>query len=172
MKSSVRSLVLSALMTALICLFSPVSFPVGITAVTLQTFIVALTGYMLPARPAFLSVCAYLLLGAFGLPVFSGFSGGLGILMGPTGGFLLGFPIMALFAAITSGKGRILRLLGGLSGLIIVYALGTVQMAFAANLSIRQAAISGVVPFIIKDVLSLWGAEYLSCAMVKRLRRH
>lgn len=169
MKSSVRSLVLSALMTALICLFSPVSFPVGITAVTLQTFIVALTGYILRPRSALLSVCAYLLLGACGLPVFSGFSGGIGVLTGPTGGFLAGFPVMALLVSLFSGKSRAFRLLGGLAGLCAVYVLGSVQMAFSANLSFWQAALSGVAPFIIKDSLSLLGAEYLSRAITRRL---
>lgn len=170
MKSSARSLTLPALMTALTALLSPVAVPVGPGALTLQTFLIALTGYTLRPGQAFLSALAYLALGACGLPVFSMMQGGAGMLAGPTGGFLLGFPIMAALCSL--GKSRPpLRPAAGLAGLLVVYILGTVQMSRAAGLTLIQAALTGAVPFLVKDVLSILAADRLSRTIMKRLCR-
>ena len=169
MKSSVRAMVLSALMTALICILSQVSVPVGITAVTLQTFAIALAGYVLGARPALWAALAYLALGACGLPVYSCLSGGLGILIGPTGGFLFGFPVMAFLCGL--GKNGMLwrRAAAGLAGLCVVYILGTVQMSLTAGMSLWQSFLTGVAPFVIKDVLSVLGACLLGRTILRRI---
>ena len=170
MKSSAHSLALSAVMTALTAVLSPLSVPFGAAAFTLQTFAVALTGYLLAPRAAFLSVLAYLLLGACGLPVFSMFHGGFGVLLGPTGGFLIGFPVMALLCALGQAKPR-LRLLAGLAGLLVVYVTGTAQMSCVLQISLRHALLTGAVPFILKDILSVLGASALSRIISRRLHR-
>ena len=99
MKSSVRSMALAAMMTALLSLAAQIAVPVGMTKMTMQTFAAALAGFLLGRRTALMAVGAYLLLGACGLPVFSGFTGGIGVIMGPTGGFLIGFLPMAALCA-------------------------------------------------------------------------
>ena len=92
MRGNIRPLVCAALCTALLCVISPIAIPMPSgMPFTLQTFAVALTGYFLKPRHAVLSVTAYLLLGLSGLPIFSAFRGGISVLIGPTGGFLLGF---------------------------------------------------------------------------------
>ncbi len=168
MKTTVRSMVLAALMTALMCLLSPFSIPVGMTVMTMQTFLTALTGYLLRPRAALMAVGAYLMLGACGLPVFSGFSGGFGVLAGPTGGFLLGFPGMAAVCAASSGKGRWVRLGAGLAGLAMVYLVGAAWMASAAGMNYAQALLVGAAPFVWKDVLSVLGAQWLTEALNRR----
>lgn len=168
MNSSVRSMVLAALMTALMCLFSQISVPVGAVNMTMQTFMIALTGYLLGGRAALMAVGTYLLLGACGLPVFSGFSGGIGILMGPTGGFLFGFLGMALVCAEFNEKGRAARICAGAAGLLIVYMAGAAWMAVCAGMRFGQAILTGVIPFVWKDVLSVIGAEWLGRKMRRR----
>jgi len=168
MNRSVRSMVLAALMTALICLFSQIAVPVGMANMTMQTFIVALAGYVLGVREALMTVGAYLLLGGCGLPVFSGFAGGIGILLGPTGGFLIGFPGMASVCAHFNGKGCGVRRCAGFAGLAAVYAAGAAWMAVSAGMSFGGAVMAGVVPFVWKDVLSILGAEWLGRKMRRR----
>ena len=168
MKSSVRTMARASLMTALLCLISPVAIPVGITSLTLQTLLVALTGYLLRPYAAVLSVSAYLLLGACGLPVFSGFAGGFSLLLGPTGGFLMAFPVMAWLCARFSGAARRAKILAGLAGLLIVYLLGAAGLAWSAGMSWFQALAVGALPFVWKDVLSVVGAEWLAAALKKR----
>ena len=168
MKSSVQMMARASLMTALICLISPVAIPAGITNLTLQTLIVALTGYLLNPCAAALSVSAYLLIGACGLPVFSGFTGGFSMLLGPTGGFLLAFPVMAWLCAHFSGGSRMQRIAAGLAGLLPVYLLGAAGLAWASGMSWLQSLAAGALPFLWKDALSVAAAEQLAAAMKKR----
>lgn len=168
MRSSVRIMARASLMTALICLISPVSIPVGPAGLTLQTLAVALTGYLLNPAAAALSMAAYLLLGACGLPVFSGFSGGFGMLLGPTGGFLIAFPLMAWLCARPADGSRAKRIGAGLTGLLTVYLLGAAGLAWSAGMSYLQALAVGVLPFVWKDALSVIGAEWIARAMKKR----
>ena len=167
---SARSLTLPALMTAGLCLLSPVSIPVGVTSVTMQTFLCAFAGYLAGARHGCFSVCAYLLLGLCGLPVFSGFMGGAGALAGPTGGFLLGFPAMAALCGLGRGNGFPRAMAAGLAGLIAVYLPGALFMSVSAGVTVPQALLVGVVPFIGKDVLSVWLAAWAAKTVRRRLR--
>lgn len=90
-----------ALFAALTAVFSQISFPVPMTPIvfTMGVMAVYLTAALLPKWQAFLALMVYLLLGAIGLPVYSGFHGGIGTLLGPTGGYLMAYPIMALLGA-------------------------------------------------------------------------
>lgn len=170
MKSSIRSMAQSALMTALMCLFSQIAIPIGVTNMTLQTFVAAWAGYMLKPRAAVMTVGAYILIGACGMPVFSGFAGGFGVLLGPTGGFLFGFLPMALLCAFSRerGCGWAARIGMGLIGLTTVYVLGAAGLMLAAEMSFGQAMLAGVVPFVWKDVLSVVGAQWLVREMERR----
>lgn len=169
MRSTVRSMTAAALMAALMCLLSPVGIPVGAANMTLQTLLTALAGYMLRPRAAMMAVAAYLMIGACGLPVFSGFAGGMGVLLGPTGGFLMGFPWMALLCAVSAGKGRAARIGAGMAGLAVVYILGAAGLAVSAGMTFWQAAAVGAAPFVWKDVLSVIGAEWMARRMHSRI---
>jgi len=98
---SLRQMARIAVLTALLCVLSPIAIPLpsGIP-LTLQTFAVLLSGVVLGPKNGTIAVLAYILLGTFGLPVFSYFRGGPGMIAGPTGGFLLSFPAMALLAGL------------------------------------------------------------------------
>ena len=97
---STRKLVLIALMTAITCIFAPMAIPIPVSPVpiSLTNLVIMISIYVLGFKDATISYIVYLLLGLVGLPVFSGFTGGLGKLAGPTGGYLIGFIFLALIA--------------------------------------------------------------------------
>ena len=90
-----KELVLSSLFSSMTAILAQISIPLLEVAFTMQVFIVALCGLVLGKRLGFISQIIYILLGLIGLPVFTHFRGGVGILLGPTGGFILSFPIIA-----------------------------------------------------------------------------
>jgi len=100
MRSRTQSLVLCGLSIALLAAGAAVVFPFGPIPFTLQTLVLMLIVLVLTPKETIVAVGGYLLLGAIGLPVFSGLTGGFGILLGPTGGFLAGFFVGSLLAAL------------------------------------------------------------------------
>lgn len=170
MRTSTQQLSRLALMTAVICIAAPLQIPVGTVPVTLQTFVVALTGALLGARHGTLAVLAYLLIGAVGLPVFSGWTGGFGVLLGPTGGFLMGFLPLAALCGAGKGKPQPTRLLLGLTGLVLMEISGTLVLMGAAGLSFPAALAAGVWPFLIKDIACIILAIPAARSLTKRLR--
>ena len=99
-------MVRTALFSGILCVLAPVALPVPGSPVplSLATFAVYLTGMILGTKQGVLSVLVYLFLGTVGLPVFSGFSGGIGILLGPTGGYLLGYIPCVLVTGLGKDK--------------------------------------------------------------------
>ena len=95
-RSSIYQLTTCALMVALMCVLGPMSIPIGPVPVSFTNLVIYLAVYLLGMKGATISCLVYLLLGAVGLPVFSGYQGGLAKLTGPTGGYLVGFILMAL----------------------------------------------------------------------------
>ena len=167
------SMVYIALSAVLIALCSWVSIPAAVPF-TLQTFAVLCVLSLLGGKRGVLAVLLYLLLGAIGLPVFSGFGAGVGALLGPTGGYILGFVVCALLywlvSALTRGRawGRVVGLLLGLCG---CYAFGTawfVRVYSAANgpLALGTALSWCVLPFILPDLAKL----ALALLVARRLR--
>lgn len=163
-----RDLARTAVFAALIvvCTHLSIPLPTGVP-LTLQTFAIALAGFLLGPLYGALAVLVYLLLGAAGLPVFSGFAGGVGRFAGPTGGFLWGFPLLALGCGLLRRKG-FLRLLPGLGGLLLCHLLGAAWYAHTASLAFSAAAMAVSVPFLPKDALSLVLALLLALALEKR----
>ncbi len=95
---STKQLAMIALMTALTCVLAPLSIPIGPVPISFTNFVIYLALYLLGWKKGTISYIIYLLIGMVGIPVFSGFTGGLGKLAGPTGGYLAGFILMALIA--------------------------------------------------------------------------
>ncbi len=150
------------LFAVLIAICSWISIPATVPF-TLQTLGVFLTVSVLGGRRGTLSVLVYILLGAIGLPVFSGFTGGIGILLGNTGGYIIGF----LFSALTmwlishlAGSGRIVQAVSMLAGLLVCYAFGTAWFMIVytrGNGPVSLAVVLGwcVIPFIIPDLIKI-----------------
>ena len=174
MKTNTKALCFSALFAALIavCAQLTVPMPSGVSF-TLQTFAVALCGYLLGVRWGVVSLLVYLLIGLAGAPVFSGFNGGVHVLVGPTGGFLLGFlPMAALCGIAARAKHRPLGALWGLPGLLLCHLCGVVQFMLLREMDLLSTALLVSVPYLLKDLLSLVGAALLSVRLAPLLARH
>lgn len=144
-------------MTALTGVGAQIVIPIGIVNVTMQTFFVFLSGMVLGGYWGAISQIAYLLLGALGIPVFSMFSSGLGILAGPAGGFLLAFPLCSFITGISRYKHRTI---GGGCALLLLYLFGWLRLtSFTSDM--LKAFLIGVVPFVGFDLLKLWGAGHV-----------
>ena len=177
----VYALVLAALFAAIIAVCSFVTVP-GPVPFTLQTFGVFCALTMLGGRLGLLATLLYLALGAAGLPVFAGFTGGIGHLAGPTGGYLLGFVFTALAYWLTvrlAGEGLHAKALGCLIGLVVCYAFGTAWFVLvhgvSGGVSVSAALGACVAPFVLPDLAKTAGAVLLSAKLApviqKKLRR-
>jgi Uncharacterized conserved protein len=151
MKLSTRDLCALGVMTAFIAVAAQISIPLPYgVPFTMQTFAIPLAGVVLGSKRGTLCALAYLLLGVVGLPIFSGFTSGFGVLFGPTGGFILSFPLMSLLAGMdTSRENRTPRLwLGIVAGFIINFICGAALFALVTESSWQVALTSCVVPFL------------------------
>lgn len=173
-KSTVFNMTSCALMAALMCVLCPVSVPIGPIPISLSILVILLTVYVLGTWRALVSYTVYLLLGAVGMPVFSGFQGGLAKLAGPTGGYLAGFWLMILVAGIIMEKGKrnlLVTILGMLVGVAIDYAVGTAWFAFQTESTVVHALDVCVYPFIPFDVAKIVIAVLLGSVVYKGLQR-
>jgi len=152
-----RDLCQTALFTALIAACAQVSFPLpGGIPVTLQTFAVMLAGIVLGAKKGTLAVLIYILLAAIGIPVLSNMTGGLGIVFGRTGGFILSFPIMTVITGFAESRRNKLLLAAGLiSAVIVNYISGTVYFSLLTGSGLRTAFMVCVLPFIAGDAVKM-----------------
>lgn len=152
---SIRDLCFIGAFTAIIVALSQISIPMPYgVPMTLQTFAIPLAGIIIGAKKGTLSTVIYVLLGALGVPVFAGFTGGLGIVLGPTGGFILSFPIMALTAGIGANKGNKGWLIFGLAiGSIMNYLCGIFMFSLVTASDLNTAFIACVLPFIPTDII-------------------
>jgi biotin transport system substrate-specific component len=163
-----RELTYAGLFTALIAGGAFVSVPVGSVPFTLQVLFVLLAGMLLGPRLAALSVVAYLALGLVA-PVYAGGTSGLGVLLGPTGGYLWGFLPAALLtgAVCTRGQVSLARFIGaGLLGLAPIYALGALWLAAQMHIGLGTAFATGVAPFVWLDVLKAVAAGLAARSLV------
>ena len=164
-----------ALFVVLTAICSWISIPTAVPF-TLQTFAVSMTVLMLGGRRGTISILVFILLAAIGVPVLSGFSGGLGILFGPTGGYILGFLLTGIiYWIITSFAGESLpvRLAAILAGIAVMYLFGTlwfvhVYTAGGDSITFGGALMLCVVPFLIPEVIK----QALAFTLSARLRPH
>lgn len=188
------SLVLCGVFAALMAVCSFITIPLGFTPIpiNLATLGVFLTGGILGKKYGSISLIVYILLGAVGIPVFAGFKGGLGVLAGPTGGYIIGYLAAAFLTGLlveivfrktfggaesgsrskTSGtaKSRTLRLIGIILSMIIglaaCYALGTAWFMISTGTGFGAAMVSCVIPFLPGDAVKIVAGALL----VQKLR--
>ena len=166
-------LALVALFAAVMAVCSWITVPAAVPF-TLQTMGVFLAVGLLRGKRGTISVLVYLFLGAIGLPVFSGFAGGLGYMMGATGGYIIGFLFSALimwFMEKVFGRDMKILILSMVLGLILCYAFGTawfMTVYSGSNGPIDLATALGwcVFPFIIPDAIKI----AVACLLKRRLR--
>lgn len=154
-KSNIKELTMIGLCAALMAVFSQISIPLpsGVP-ITLQPFAVVLICVLLEERLGTLSILTFILIGAIGLPVYANFNSGFSAILGPTGGFLTGFLIMAFIVGLFSkSKNKKLIFIGAYLGLFTDYVVGVLQLALVLNMGIAEALVIGCYPYIIKDLI-------------------
>ena len=154
-----RSVARCGVLVALLAASAWVTVPLGPVPFTMQTFVLALLPQIMRTRDAVFTVVVYLLLGAVGVPMFSGFQGGLGVLLGPTGGYLLGFaagmPVAGAVAHADVLPRRVRGVAAGIALLAVSYVLGTLQLMNVYALDAPAALAVAVVPLVVPDVVKI-----------------
>ncbi len=167
-----KNLIIFALLAAILCVISPFSFSVGIIPVTLATFGIYLIASVFDMKTATVSVLLYVLLGTFGLPVFSGFSGGLQKLMGPTGGYIIGYIPMAFIIAfmLSLKRNRIVFATSCVISTAVLYAIGTLWFTVSSGEPLSYALKVCVFPFLPGDIIKIVLCIIISPSIFKALK--
>lgn len=155
---TIRQLAVIGVMTAVTCILAPFSLPIGPVPISLTNLAIYFALYVLGVKFGCISYLVYLMIGFIGVPVFSGFTSGPGKLLGPTGGYLIGFLPMALIAGALIDRfisNRLICLLGMIAGTAAAYAFGAVWLAYQANMDWKAALMAGVIPFIPGDLAKM-----------------
>lgn len=193
-KNKIQDLTMTALMAAILCIVGPIVIPIGMVPVSFANMAIYLTIILLDKKKATTGVAVYLLIGFAGIPVFSGFTGGVGRLFGPTGGYLIGYLVLSWIAGTILEKIRskedeksvvyntkeerikvektfktgkqIAALAAGTIGL---YFFGTFWLMLQSNLTFAAALSVGVIPFLLFDMIKIVAAVALGNSIRKRI---
>lgn len=177
-KINIYQMASCGIFAAMMCVLAPIAIPIGPIPITLGVFVVMLSGIVLGWKLAGVSMVIYVMLGFVGLPVFSGGKGGPGVIVGPTGGYIWSFILMAIWIGYWSQKNmkhplmqRIYLGVIALSSLCICYAFGTLQFTVVMNVSWDKAFSLCVYPFIIPDLCKAIAAAVIGYEISKRLKK-
>lgn len=164
-----RDMCRTALMTAILCAVGPLTVPVGPIPLSLATLAVYLSGAILGAKRGTLAVAMYILIGAAGVPVFSGFSAGVQKVAGVTGGYMLGYLLCAATVGLAAERGRGCWTLpiSMVVGTAVCYSVGTVWFMAQTGVNLAGALVSCVIPFLPGDALKVATATIVVRTMQK-----
>lgn len=170
-----KQLLLCSLFCALNIIFAQLIIPTLPVQISLSVIPVLLSGLIMPPRYAALTQAAYLLSGAAGLPVLGKFSGGIGALLGPSGGYALSYPLMAFLCGFilkfVKSKGVLTYFLCQIPAMIICYTFGSVHLALVTKTTFYQAFLAGVVPFVLFDILKITVCAFAAPLILKKIKR-
>ena len=172
MSNKTKSTVFTGLAAALICVIAvwQIPLPAGVP-LTFQVFAVAFAGYTLGCFRGTLAALVDIAVGALGLPVFSGFMGGVSVLAGPSGGFVFGFLPLCILCGLGSGKKTLPALASGIAGLAICHFFGVLRYSFVMNCGIVTAFLSVSLWYLLKDMALVAAAYFISHSVKKRVHR-
>lgn len=153
-KNHVYPLAMTAVMAAVICVLAPMAIPIGPVPISLTNLAIYIALYLLGWKRGTVSYLVYLLIGMVGMPVFSGYEGGLGKLMGPTGGYIIGFIPMAIIAGLVIDRfhNRGIQIAGMIAATAVCYAFGTAWFCVQSGYVLGAALSLCVFPFIPFDL--------------------
>ena len=168
---STRTIVTVGMFTAVLSVLSILTIPMpsGVP-VTLQTFAVALCGYVLGAKKGTCATLIYILIGTVGVPVFAGMMAGPSRLFGYTGGFIWGFLFLVALCGLAMRQKKVILRIGlGMVGLVVCHLIGVIQYSIVAESQLMAAFVTVSLPYIIKDVLMVVGAYLVAVPGRKNL---
>jgi len=170
--SKTYGLVVTAFGAAIIAVLAQITIPLPLIPITGQTLAIGLIVTILGLKYGTLSVLVYCLLGAIGLPVFTGMSGGISIILGPTGGYIIGFIPAAIFMGWYLNKlgyTYLHGLIANVTGMMLILVFGTLWLKVAADLSFLAAFFSGAAPFIPLELIKGGIAAWVGIVVRQRL---
>lgn len=169
-KLTTYQMAVTALMAAVMCVLGPLTVPIGAVPISLANFVICLTVWLLGPKFGTLSVAVYLCIGLIGVPVFSGYGAGLAKIAGPTGGYLVGYLLLALIGGLFIEKSNGNPVVSGI-GLVLgdaaCYVLGTAWFVFQMQCELGYALSVCVYPFIALDLAKI----VVSCVVGALLRK-
>jgi len=173
-KINTKQITLIGLMTAITCILGPLSIPIpfSVVPISLTNLAIYFTVFILGWKKGTISYLIYLLIGFVGVPVFSGFSGGPGKLVGPTGGYLIGFILLAIIAGVFIDKfpGKVyMYVVGMVLGLAVTYTIGTAWLTSQLGWTFKEGLLMGVIPFLPGDALKIVAATIVGPVLRKNL---
>lgn len=177
-KFTTKEITIMGMFVALISICAWITIPLPMVSFTLQTFAVNLCLLLLGGKRATLVIITYLILGGIGLPIFAGFKGGLGILFGTTGGYLIGFIATTLFYWCSTKfleNKKSIKLTSLIIGAFLCYIIGTIWFVMIYNgqntdvIGISKALTWCVIPFIIPDLIKIYLAYIINNRIGERL---
>ena len=192
--NKIQNLTLAALVSAILCIMGPIVIPIGMVPLSFANMAIYLAIILLDKKKALISTAIYLLIGLVGIPVFSGFSAGAGKLLGPTGGYLIGYLVLSWIAGsvLEAVENRTLKktriddrdkerknfavkekiLKQGfalLTGTLGLYLFGTLWLMYQSKLNLMTALTIGVFPFLVFDVIKILLAVSMGNSIKKRI---
>lgn len=172
-KNDIYTLTLTALMTGVTCIVAPMSIPIGPVPISLTSLAICISLYLLGWKNGSISYILYIFIGILGLPVFSGFTGGIGKLAGPTGGYIIGFIPMAILVGfiIEKTRNRLVHIVGMVLGMIICYIVGMAWFCIVMDSTIGTAVTLCVFPFIPGDIIKILAAVSIGPLIKNRVQK-
>lgn len=171
---TIQGMVYASLFGAATAAGAYIIIPTPPVPITLQTLFLMLAGALLGGRLGAMSQIVYILIGIMGLPVFAGGKAGLGVLFGPTGGYLVGFVAAAFVIGwmmqIKNNAGAAWAAFSMILGTAVIYLLGVAQLSIVANLSLIKAVSLGAVPFLIGDAVKVTAAVIIYTKLKGHIR--
>lgn len=170
-RSIINMMAMTALCAAALAALAPRAIPMGPVPLTLAVFVICIFTYIAGAKQTALGVVVYLIIGAIGLPVFSGYEGGVQKLVGPTGGYLIGYIPLALIGGVfvQRSEKRLMHIIGFAAALVVLYVFGTAWLCLHLKLNIASAVKTAVLPFIPFDLAKTLLAALIGPIIKKRV---
>ncbi|HNX15361.1 MAG TPA: biotin transporter BioY [Oscillospiraceae bacterium] len=172
-RTKLGKVILCGLFAAILCILAIITIPIGQVPITMALLGVFMTAAILPPFSATASVLVYILIGAIGIPVYSGFGAGVGVLLGATGGYLMAYPVMAL---AVSGFLKLFKnrwygyWLGAVAALLLCYGFGTLWFCKVTGTGFTAALAVCVFPFIPFDIVKAAAAFGVKAALIKTIK--
>lgn len=171
-RSNIYPLAMTAVMAAVIAAISPFAIPIGPISLSLCTLVLYMTPYILGWYRSAAATLVFILLGMVGVPVFTGFQGGLGKVLGPTGGYIAGYIPLVIITGLAIKffpKNRVLQFLGMIAATAVLYVLGTAWYCVQSGTDLPTAMKWCVYPFIPGDLVKMAVAIVLGPMLRERL---
>ena len=171
-KLTTYQMAVTAVMAAVMCVLSPLSIPIGAVPIAMANLVICFAAWLLGPKFGTLSVVIYLLIGLIGVPVFAGYSAGVSILAGPTGGYLVGYLPLAFIGGLFIEKSNgnpVISGLGLILGDAVCYVLGTVWFMTLTGADLASALGWCVLPYLPGDVIKIALAAILTIQLDKRM---